>query len=241
MRHELFERTMKQNDFSPSSVRANIQAIVRQNAEGLIASNVTSLEAEQELLRFVPQLQKFARDFTSFGAQSATGGALLEAHGMGAVHKFLARSVEAVEETIASPELGLKGTVDMILRASVRPSPAPGTACSDVQDSLVGVELKTGHNQHTQNAHAAQLALYIIMLQAQYGYGRGNGAMEDAILLYMNSEAVRAIHFAPRLGDIKSLIGQRNVLAIESRKTTVPRGISLTYETEGTEDEPQMK
>jgi hypothetical protein len=52
---------------------------------------------------------------------------------------------------------------------------------------------------------------------------------------------VRAIHFAPRLGDIKSLIGQRNVLAIESRKTTVPRGISLTYETEGAEDEPQMK
>jgi hypothetical protein len=107
---------------------------------------------------------------------------------------------------------------------------------------LVAIELKTGHNQNAQHAHMAQLSLYTIMLRARYGSVRVDstgrldsctgqiGASESGILLYLNYQSHKAIHISPSIGEIKSLINQRNVVASEIRRSLKPRGLGIVTE-----------
>jgi DNA replication factor Dna2 len=230
---------MKEQDFAVEPTIAHIRKIVKQNAEGLLSCNALSREAEQEILKFLPQLQRFANEYTEFGQvrgpRNLGQSALLESHGTVLPTQFIAKSAEAIEEPVISPELGLKGNVDMLVNAvTVKLDPQLG---QQTATSIMGVELKTGHNQRPQNVHIAQLALYVVMLQTRYGTARSNSnessAAEDGLLLYMNNEAVRAVHIAPMLSEIKSLIGMRNVVAIESLRAARPRGIRLSYEEDG--------
>jgi CRISPR/Cas system-associated exonuclease Cas4 (RecB family) len=194
----------------------------------------------------IPQLQRFANEYMQISTNDSTrsDGALLEEHGRNPGVRFQATSVEAVEENLVSPELGLKGNVDMVVQAKISIPHSQsncGSTASVIHESLVGIELKTGHSQHTQNAHVAQLALYVLMLQARHGYGLEEGAMDHAVLVYINSEAIRAIHLTPLVGEIKSLIGQRNLLAIETRRASLPRGVLLAYENDTTVPNPRTK
>ena len=115
----------------------------------------------------------------------------------------------------------------------------------------MGVELKTGHRQNPQNEHMAQLALYTLMLRmrrgsailgnsgdvqssqlsecAQRHFALQNGAATGGMLLYLNHESYLALHVSPILSEVKSLIGQRNVLAVDTRKATKPRGVAISY------------
>jgi hypothetical protein len=81
----------------------------------------------------------------------------------------------------------------------------------------------------------AQLALYTLMLKTKYGTkgdqsSQATGSTDTGVLLYMNGDSFRAVHVAPRLGEIKSLVGQRNVVANETRRVSRPRGVVLNYE-----------
>jgi DNA replication factor Dna2 len=241
MRHAVFEETMKVKKFTIDDAMVHIRNVIHQNAEGLLSSNVSSREAEEEMLRFVPQLQNFANTYTDFGddrvpCNSGRGRlAPLESHGTGVPIKFVARSVHAVEEPMISPELGLKGNVDMLVNALTADGDAKAMF-NKTTASIMGVELKTGHNQKTQNAHVAQLALYVMMLQTLHS-GKGTSTpspdsdvAESGLLLYMSNEAVRAVHVAPVLAEIKSLISMRNIAAIESARSLRPRGVRLSYE-----------
>jgi len=188
-------------------------------------------------MKFVLQLQAFAEDFTTLDPISKPEVLpLLELSGGGVQPpvQFVATAVEAVEEPAISHELGLKGNIDVIVQASMKSSANHNMT----QDSaLVSVELKTGHHQRTQHAHTAQLALYTLMMQSRYGRKRrysssATSSRGDGVLLYMNNEAIRAVHVAPHLSEIKSLIGQRNVVATETLRASRPRGIVLSYQNE---------
>jgi DNA replication factor Dna2 len=235
MRHALFEEAMKDQNFSVEAAIEYTHNIINRHAEALLSCNVSSSEAESEILRFLPQLQFFASTYTEFGQTTApcnSAGALLESHASSRPLKFVAKSVHAVEEPIVSAELGFKGYADMLVNAL--------TASADVNHfserpaaSIMGIELKTGHNQNTQHAHVAQLALYVLMLQAAYGNAKishHEPAAESGMLLYMSNEAVRAVHVAPTLAEIKSLVSMRNVVAIASVRSSRPRGVQLSYE-----------
>ena len=235
MRHALFEATMKTKDFSQEAAIAHVQTIVRENAESLLACNVSTREAEKEILKFLPQLQRFASEYTDFrsGAKTNDPNGNLESHGAAKSSNFLAKSVEAVEEPVISPELGLKGNVDMLVKAI-----STASNQSLMSPSLMGIELKTGHHQTAQNIHVAQIALYVIMLLSRFGANdfkddndtTTGSAMKSGVLLYMNNESIRAIHIAPVISEIKSLIGMRNLVAIETIIAQRPRGVRLTYE-----------
>ncbi|MGK3734044.1 MAG: DNA replication ATP-dependent helicase Dna2 [Bacillariaceae sp.] len=126
------------------------------------------------------------------------------------------------------------------------------------QQSLMCFELKTGHNQNAQAGHMAQLSLYTFMLQSRYGsrvrldgnlligsqseMGLQKGAAAASVggvLLYLNHQSQQINHVAPHLGEIKTLMSQRNVVASGLKKASSPRGISLSY-AEGTrEDDDQ--
>ena len=236
MRHALFEATMKTKDFSNEAAVAHVKSIVRENAESLLACNISSREAEKEILKFLPQLRRFANEYTEFGAGAGSKDANLESHGAAKSSHFVAKSVEAVEEPVISPELGLKGNVDMLVKAISSTSNQ-----SQHSPSLMGIELKTGHLQNAQNIHVAQLALYVIMLQTRFGANEftdgknAAGAMKSGVLLYMNNDSIRAIHIAPIISEIKSLIGMRNLVAIETVHAQRPRGVRLVYEGSDTE------
>ena len=234
MRHELFEETLTTQDFSPAAAQAHINVIVRRHAEELLACKVSSREASNELNQFFPQLQRFVSDYTDLSPSKPTGGSILENHlPSQTTVKFLAQQVQAIEEPVISPQLGLKGNIDMIVRASLNDGASITT---------LGVELKTGHMQKTQNAHMAQLCLYILLLQTQLGKQRrvANGAAESGVLLYMNQKDTRAVHVAPILAELKSLIGQRNMLAIQQVRSSKPRGIDLKYQ-DGQNGEPIVR
>ena len=238
MRHGLFEETMKEQDFSMESATQVVRKLVKENAEGLLSCNVSSREAVDEVIKVLPQLQRFANEYTEFGQvrgpRHIGQAAVLESQGSAVSTQFIARAAEAIEEPVISPELGLHGHVDMLVQALT--CKADLSCGQQTSTSLMGIELKTGHNQRPQNAHMAQLALYILMMQTRYGSigstSKAIGAAESGVLLYMNNEAIRAVQIAPMLSEMKSLIGQRNVLAVEQLRALRPRGIQLTYEEE---------
>ena len=184
MRHELFERCMSHQDFSWPTAKSFVQNLVRRNAESLVGCGIKDAEAREEVLRVVPQIQRFAADFTSFqGAAikyqklttaSNAFGSRLKGNGIQPDMYFVANSVQATEESIVCPELGLKGNLDVTVCAKTTPlsSTVDHQASNFVaqsQTSLMSIELKTGHKQNPQNGHMAQLALYTMMLRVRCG------------------------------------------------------------------------
>jgi hypothetical protein len=235
MRHELFQETMRRKDFSYPTAQAIIRDIVRTSAESLLASGVSSLQAEAEILKFIPQLQRFAAEYTDIDKNQlkkrtvAQGVTLVDQVSKPSI-KFLAKAVEAIEDPAISPELGLKGYIDMIFNAVTATSSSPPTM------SLFGVELKTGHVQSTQMAHMAQLVLYILMMQARYGTKHSHLGSREAgqsgMLLYLNNESLSAVNMVPMISELKTLIGQRNLVAAELVRASRPRGVILSYDGE---------
>ena len=236
MRHELFERSMRSQDFSVKTARETASAIARQSAESLVALGITDAEANNEVIRVLPQLQHFAVTYTEFGMSRTDPmavpgkGALLEGSSVNPELHFLANEVHATEESMLSHELGLKGNVDCTIVATTREVKNVGRSQVEPRTNLISIELKTGHNTATQNAHMAQLALYTLMLRTRYG----NFASDSGVLLYLNNEDCRAVRVKPLLNELKSLIGQRNLVAVEMKRSSRPRGIVLNVEEDTT-------
>lgn len=281
MRHGLFERCMSSHDFTRKAAESFARGIVRSNAASLVGCGITDGEAEAEVVRILPQLQRFAKEYTAFAdtryneqkqitrtnSDSGSNGSKLTGHGIRVDINFAAHSVKATEELAVSPELGLKGNIDATVEAettelpqnqmSGNPMGDKGPCACAPQNSLMSIELKTGHNQNPQNAHMAQLALYTLMLRVRHGSknrlegpctGTGNpqlpplhryadsGGSNGGMLLYLNHESYHAIHVSPTLNEIKSLIAERNAVASASKRASTPRGIVLSYDRDDKSD-----
>ena len=226
MRHELFQQCLRSRDFSEAFVRKQIPQIIHQNAEGLVACQVSSSEAETELFKIFPQLVAFLDGFTSLGSSPNGIGGHLERHGGYEAIQFLVENVESIEESLVSHELGLKGSADVLVEAKTTPLKQPRSS-SHSSTSLACVELKTGHNQTPQTSHMAQLTLYNLLTHSRLCQPENNGNLGVGALLYINNEGVRAIHVSPLISELKSLIGQRNAVASQQLMSSRPRGVKL--------------
>ena len=263
MRHALFGMCMEEENFDMANVRRNVQSIVRANAEALVGCGMSSVEAERDVLNVLPIIKRFVAEFTTIGQKPDTllpsPRRVVKGHGYQSDIFFVADSVHSIEEPVISPELALKGFVDAVFEARTETVENENSKSNHLRQpsrnrSLMGLELKTGHNQKTQNAHMAQLALYSLMLQVKYGtrYGQSkspnrnesqlesSGAASGGLLLYLNNEGYSSSHVLPLSNEVKSLIGQRNVLATGIRRASRPRGMSLSYD-ENTRDEGNGK
>ena len=173
----------------------------------------------------------------------------MEGHGLSSSIKFTAKNIVDTEEGTISVELGLKGFVDATVEAKTRGCQIQRTVYGNekptpAQTALMGIELKTGHNQKPHVNHVAQLSLYTLTLRSRHGTVNGydrdnrnstnslviNGASKGGMLLYLNHESLNAVHVSPETHEIKSLIGQRNNLATDKRVAARPRGITIHYE-----------
>ncbi|KJH45955.1 DNA replication factor Dna2 [Dictyocaulus viviparus] len=102
--------------------------------------------------------------------------------------------VHDIEENIWSPQLGMKGKVDVTIEIK-----------SDSQSRLRSLELKTGKSGQSAE-HAAQVMLYSLMLSSHY-----KQPIVDGFLLYLKDGVTRAVQ--PRALELKAIINQRNHLA----------------------------
>lgn len=212
IRHSLFEAAMRDEIFDPNQLRLELDRIVRENAEALVAANTSTRDVHREVGRFIPQILEFANKATGFGPNSRPVASSNQGLHLSQVY--------AVEEPLVSPELGLKGNADMIVR----------TRSSRLERQMT-VELKTGHSQKSQTAHMAQLVLYIVLMRARYGPTAPGSNIEcsnSGILLYMNGEAQRYELLCPTIGEMKSLINQRNRVASEMMHQRNNNGLSLS-------------
>ena len=261
MRHGLFEACMKTAEFDLLSAQRAIKEQIREKAEVLIGCNITEAEAEAEVLGALPMIQQFAKEYTTLRKDIMMLSSLGKPVGGVACHpdiRLLVRGVHAVEENIVSTPLGLKGSIDAVLETEStilghkhgRPSVTSDLCNSSgysPQQSLMCLELKTGHNQKVQNAHMAQLSLYTFMLQSRYGAhiessgsvntgsfptkcANGRGGASGGILLYLNDKSQQICHVSPQMNEVKTLMSQRNVVASDSQHALRPRGISLCFE-----------
>jgi len=308
MRHSLFEKCLVSNIFihSPTTV-TYAKDIIRQNAETLVGCGISDSDAMGDVLACLPELQRFAADYTNLGNTKNHPDILNHFHTkkpasigqqqqlyqkqdkrLESVHSgqmdvsLCARGIYATEESVLSPELGLKGFVDATIAASTTLDKS--SSCNQhhqqynhsnhatkvkqylKMNGLMGVELKTGHKQDPHQAHLAQLSLYTVMLRIRHGSAVvinnnndnsihqqhhhihqqqnhqssdmimndlmeqhvSNGAFNGGVLLYLNDKGYKAFHVSPQLHEIKSLIGQRNAVATEIRRSEQPRGVIVT-------------
>jgi len=241
MRHDLFESCLLNSDFSKKSAEMHAHAIVQKHAETLLGCSLYDYdEAHTQLMQILSEVERFAQKYTLIGKNHrSVGGAILEGYGLQNDLWVRADAVHATEESVIVPELGLKGNVDVTFQISSKSIP---NTIQIPRTTLMGVELKTGHNQNPQNAHTAQLALYSLMLRIRHGsvsnsfvergteqyltnVGEEHVASHGGMLLYLNHKGHRALHVSSSSGEAKSLISHRNVLAVELKNSKKPRGI----------------
>eukprot|EP00934_Nitzschia_sp_Nitz4_P003179 Nitzschia sp. Nitz4//scaffold57_size113557//16663//21714//NITZ4_003983-RA/size113557-snap-gene-0.45-mRNA-1//-1//CDS//3329554822//3169//frame0 len=252
LRHALFGVCMKEQNFELPFVQRHVHQIIRENAESLLGCGLSSSDAERQMLETMPILREFVKQHTTFaGVTTKSPSAEPSTHVLGhlgsdkGIH-FATHATYSIEEPVVSPELALKGFVDAVLETSTKPA---GPGRSEKKDSLMALELKTGHNQTSQHTHMGQLSLYILMLQGRYGIRPANmppslssglsssmggkpdpeGAASGGLLLYMNQNSANAVHVAPDINEIKTLLAQRNILAAEIERASQPRGVQLSY------------
>jgi hypothetical protein len=244
LRHEFFERCIQSQDFSIHFAKDTIHKIITKNAEALVGCGVTRSEAEEEILRVLPQFQIFANEYTSFAgsnhSRNTSPTATVQGMGINPPMRFVADRVLGAEETVVSPELGVKGSIDVLVQATTQLLSSGNLQQQNPTKSRMSIELKTGFKQSDNNTHAAQLAFYAVMLRARYGSQRIKpsefasasdiGAADGGMLLYINHESLRTQHITPMINEIKSLIGQRNLVASELLTASSPRGLVLEYE-----------
>jgi DNA replication ATP-dependent helicase Dna2 len=261
MRHGLFEACMKTAEFDSFFAQREVKKLLREKAEMLIGCNVSESEAEAEILGILPMIRQFAQEYTTLRKDVMMLSSLGKTVGGVACHpdiRLLVKGVHSVEENIVSASLGLKGSIDGVLEAESRTighkhgGPSSTNALNNLnnstpQQSLMCLELKTGHNQNVQNAHMAQLSLYAYMLQSRYGTRvelddnlhtglqsqqktSVKGGAPGGILLYLNDKSQQICHVSPQMNEVKTLMSQRNVVASDSKRALRPRGIGLSYE-----------
>jgi len=242
MRHSLFERCLLQNNFTREFAQIEAPLIVREFGEQLVGAGLLNeREITLEVIKMLPNIQKFAAMYTNFTGNDGRGNMVGVGHSKSI--DICAERIHATEEFAVSTELGIKGFIDATVEVSTRPPNGILDYTKKIKPttSLMGVELKTGHNQTPQHAHMAQLVLYTMALRTRYGssiekdhsngeqlVGAGNGGM----LLYLNQTALNAVHVSPKVSELKSLLSQRNVVAAELRRAAAPRGVVIEYEKE---------
>lgn len=255
IRHDMFERCLTHHNFSREFVSQHAPSIIRDHAEQLIGCGIyNERETIKDILKIQPQLDQFARKFTSIG-QDYGNGSTLEGYGISPTVKFHAKSVQDTEEGTISTELGLKGFIDATVEARIKGSAVQRTIHGNERPTaphtaLMSIELKTGHRQTPQMNHVAQLSLYTLTLRSCHGtfnrYDTDNidtqqpiGAANGGMLLYLNHESLNAQHVSPQINEIKSLLSQRNSLATQIKQAAKPRGVRIQYEK--AEQETQLK
>uniref|UniRef100_A0A7S1BTW1 DNA replication ATP-dependent helicase/nuclease n=1 Tax=Corethron hystrix TaxID=216773 RepID=A0A7S1BTW1_9STRA len=236
LRHDAVQLCAMRGDLS--SIHLVADDVVAAKADMLIGAQLQGGDVRQEIVEMAPQLKRFE------DAYLAGNGRM---NGVNPAHGSISCEITGtygVEESATSPELGLTGNVDLTLAVSLAPMPSDKTSLGQKSavDTLMPLELKTGHTQQADAFHMGQLSLYVAMLRARHGSCRAavnprdrralvsdpsqNGMAPGGILLYLNGKGMVANHVVPSNREIKTLIGLRNNIADLIHAAARPRGVA---------------
>ncbi|KAE9417818.1 hypothetical protein Angca_009671, partial [Angiostrongylus cantonensis] len=175
--HELFQVRLVTRDWLVTHWRENLRDDV---VNQLVALHVTPTLFETELEPYAEVIANWIQTHLPGGKSYDSLSSL-----------FRQSKVHDIEETIWSPQLGIKGKVDVTIEVST------------IQ--MRSLELKTGRSGQSAE-HAAQVMLYSLMLSSRY-----KQPIVDGLLLYLKDGISRNVQ--PRALEMKAIIIQRNNLA----------------------------
>lgn len=183
-------------NFTPEFVRNAIEDVLVRLRGTLIINGVSTSQAREELLEVAPMLIEFGRNYLVFanGDPHFHNCAVEDQKGDSQVQIL---RVLDTEEDIVAPMYGLKGRVDVCAQVEYRGN-RPGV-------TVVPLEVKTGRVTRSME-HAAQTALYTLLLSDRFGV-----EVDSGLLLYTQTGDVRRVY--PTERDIRSLILARNEMA----------------------------
>ena len=245
MRHALFEKCLLHNNFTMEFARNEASHIVRDHGDQLIGGGLLNEKhITSEVVKMLPNIRRFAATYTNFTTNNCCGK--LVGEGISPDVEVMVNKVHGTEEFAISSELGIKGFIDASVEVTTKsPNGIQGYMKNRfTAKSLMGIELKTGHSQTPRPAHMAQLALYTLALRTRYGSIPSknktlgddlDGASYGGMLLYLNQESLNAVHVAPSIDELKTLLSQRNDISSDLKRAAAPRGVSIEYDTKSEE------
>lgn len=244
MKHELFERCLRNRNFDARSVQNVARELLAdfKFMKDLVAvDEISNKTVMSELLTAGERMQWWAvRHIQESSVATPILSQPLELSGCGEHGELMLSDVVAVEENVWSPKWGIKGMIDATVVAEFSSSTSTQNN-SSVRSWLLPLELKTGaHTDLPAISHRAQVLLYSLLLCDRYGSGPtprqsvvpdfSAGATEAGLLLYSGRNKRRRgkTNKANRGSDvdvlftsvplnayeIRSLLNQRNMLAI---------------------------
>ncbi|KAG0308743.1 Tripartite DNA replication factor [Dissophora globulifera] len=208
MLHELFQQSLKTNDFSVVAMESAIDRILKTHLNDLCLVNESADVARESMAQRIPACQDWARRYlrptpTEEGVIDGASGHMTNGTGgLLCVNKVL-----DIEENIWSPMFGLKGKIDASLQVMFK--------TSDTKTLTVPFELKTGRKSNVIS-HRAQTMLYTLLMTDRYDVD-----VQWGLLFYLKTGEFFRVQ-APH-DEIRTILMQRNEIAVfDNDKTSLP-------------------
>ncbi|KAI8599104.1 DNA replication factor Dna2-domain-containing protein [Dissophora ornata] len=197
MLHELFQQSLRSNNFSTGFMESTIDAIIKAHLNDLCLVNESIETARESLSQLIPSCQDWASRY-------------LRASPL-CVNKIL-----DIEENIWSPMFGLKGKIDATLQVVLGTSKKnAGSSPTDSRTLTVPFELKTGKKSNVIS-HRAQTMLYTLLMTDRYDVD-----VQWGLLFYLKTGDFIRVP-APH-DEIRTILMQRNEIATyEEDKLSLP-------------------
>ncbi|XP_046385018.1 DNA replication ATP-dependent helicase/nuclease DNA2 isoform X3 [Ischnura elegans] len=213
--HEVLQKCLSSGLCKPFDVGRACHDVLRGRkavwdmyAAGVIG---TSAEVRQEVMQFVPKVSRFMERFVSVGGGGAWGSGG-DSENVDRSGEWSGSIVEVrdIEESVWVPGLGLKGKVDVTVRARKG---------SDGPVKEMPLELKTGRGSYSAE-HQGQVLLYSAMMEAV-----GGAPVDSGLLLYLRAESMREISASRHA--LRDLIMLRNDLVSHLKAGPRKEGLRL--------------
>ncbi|KAF8939862.1 Tripartite DNA replication factor [Dissophora ornata] len=216
MLHELFQQSLRSNNFSTGFMESTIDAIIKAHLNDLCLVNESIETARESLSQLIPSCQDWASRYLR---ASPTEGVIDDSAGHainGDSYQLCVNKILDIEENIWSPMFGLKGKIDATLQVVLGTSKKnAGSSPTDSRTLTVPFELKTGKKSNVIS-HRAQTMLYTLLMTDRYDVD-----VQWGLLFYLKTGDFIRVP-APH-DEIRTILMQRNEIATyEEDKLSLP-------------------
>ncbi|KAF8931211.1 Tripartite DNA replication factor [Haplosporangium gracile] len=215
--HELFQLSLRNNDFSTEGMKARIEELIQTHLNDLCLVNESLETAREAFSQWISSCQDWARRYLrSTPSNEGTMEEMTNQGSRGATNLVCISKLLDIEENIWSPMFGLKGKIDASVQVVLKTvNSSNAVSAVPAQTLVVPFELKTGKKSNVLS-HRAQTMLYTLLMTDRYDVD-----VHWGLLLYLKTgEFIRVP--APR-DEIRTILMQRNDMAIhEQAKLTLP-------------------
>ncbi|KAG0269953.1 Tripartite DNA replication factor [Linnemannia exigua] len=214
--HELFQQSLRNNDFSTEGMQARIEDLIQAHLNDLCLVNESLETAREAFCQWISSCQAWARRYLRPTPSNEGTMEEMVMTGRGETNLVCINKLLDVEENVWSPMFGLKGKIDasvqVVLKTVDNRNPDSGAS---MQTLVVPFELKTGKKSNVLS-HRAQTTLYTLLMRDRYDVD-----VQWGLLLYLKTGDFIRVP-APR-DEIRTMLMQRNDMAIhEHAKLTLP-------------------